>query len=150
MTEYSGPFQPLDKEHGMYVGWIDDIDSGMDGRLYVDADILTAYVPEGHVAEVPKDIPVDVVPNNDSNNGITTSLEVTEELSGDGRYLVMGTPESGMNQSVDPVYHNLINKFFEEDVTVRNRKPESKPLINNTAPLNKVEDIDRFLDGGAS
>jgi hypothetical protein len=149
-TEYSGPFQPLDQEHGTYVGWIDDVDSGMDGSLHLNPDVLRAYVPEGQVAEVPRDIPVEVYPNNDGKDGITTSLEVTEELSGEDRYLVMGVPDNGMSQSVNPVYHNLINKFFDEDVTIRNRKSESKPLVNNTAPLDKVEGIERFLDGGAS
>jgi hypothetical protein len=38
----------------MYVGWIDDVDSGMDDNLYVDADVLRAYVPEGYVAEIPE------------------------------------------------------------------------------------------------
>ncbi len=148
-TEYSGSLQPLNKE-GKYVGWIDDVDFGMDDKLHLDPDVLRAYVPEGYMAEIPRDIPVKVVPNNSDNDGITTSLEVSEEISGDDRYLVMGVPDNGVNRSVNPVYHSRVNKFFNEDVTIRNRKSESKPLVNNTAPLDKVEGIERFLDGGAS
>lgn len=149
-TEYSGPFQPLDREHGMYVARVNDVDSGMNGKLYIDPDVLRAFVPEGEVAEVPRDIPVEVYPNNDGKDGISTSLEVTDELSGDDRHLVMGVPDNGMSQSVNPVYHNLVNRFFNEDVTLENQKPDSKPLINNTAPIDRFEDVDRFLDGGAS
>jgi len=149
-TEYSGSLQPLDREHGAYVGWIDDVDSGMDDKLHLNPDVLRAYVPEGEVAEVPRDVPVEVYPNNDGKDSITTSLEVTEELLGDDRYLVMGVPDNGMSQSVNPMYHNLVNRFFDEDVTVKNQKPESKPLINDTAPIDRFEDIDGFLDGGAS
>jgi hypothetical protein len=116
----------------------------------LNPDVLRAYVPEGYMAEIPRDVPVKVVPNNSDNDGISTSLEVSEELSGDDRYLVMGVPNNGMSQSVNPVYHSRVNKFSDEDVTVRNQKPESKPLINDTAPMNRFEDIDGFLDGGAS
>jgi hypothetical protein len=62
----------------------------------------------------------------------------------------MGVPDNGMDQSVNPIYHSRVNKFFDEDVTVRNMKPDRKPLVNNAAPIDKVEDIDGFLDGGAS
>ncbi len=149
-TEYSGSLQPLDREHGAYVGWIDDVDSGMDDKLHLNPDVLRAYVPEGYMAEIPRDVPVKVVPNNSDNDSITTSLQVSEELSGDDRYLVMGVPDNGMDQSVNPIYHSRFNKFFDEDVTVRNRKPDSKPLVNNTVPIDRFEDIDGFLDGGAS
>ncbi|NMJ77284.1 hypothetical protein GLU64_02645 [Nanohaloarchaea archaeon] len=141
--EFSGPpLQPLNRE-GKYVGRIDDVDSGMDDNLYVDADVLRAYIPEGYVAEIPRDIHVDVAPNSNSNDGITTSLEVTEELSGDDRYLVMGVPDNGMDQSVNPIYHSRVNKFFDEGVTI-SRKSDTMPLIN------KVEDIHTFLNRGAS
>ena len=33
-TEYSGPFQPLDQEQGIYIAQIDEVDAEMGDRLY--------------------------------------------------------------------------------------------------------------------